>query len=82
MQSIFDIEDKEEDLYAILNCVDTSSVIQKLIQFKYIMLYTVLTFLFEKPEQIKTEYKRLILLHHPDKKNQESSRHLFGKYEY
>ncbi|CAO3634664.1 unnamed protein product [Mucor hiemalis] len=50
MQSIFDIEDKEEDLYAILNCVDTSS-----------------------PEQIKTEYKRLILLHHPDKKTQESS---------
>lgn len=26
MQSIFDITNKEEDLYAILNCVNTSSV--------------------------------------------------------
>ena len=26
MQSIFDISDKEEDLYAVLNCVSTSSV--------------------------------------------------------
>jgi hypothetical protein len=26
MQSIFDITKKEEDLYSILNCVDTSSV--------------------------------------------------------
>lgn len=49
MQSIFDIEDKGEDLYAILNCVDTSS-----------------------PEQIKTEYKRLALLHHPDKQASQS----------
>lgn len=32
MQSIFDIEDKGEDLYAILNCVDTSSVRLKLIE--------------------------------------------------
>ncbi|KAI8066971.1 dnaJ-like protein subfamily C member 12 [Gilbertella persicaria] len=44
MQSIFDIQKEKEDLYAILNCVDTSS-----------------------PEQIKTEYKRLALIHHPDK---------------
>ncbi|KAI8355567.1 hypothetical protein BD560DRAFT_407198 [Blakeslea trispora] len=44
MQSIFDIQKEKDDLYAILNCVDTSS-----------------------PEQIKTEYKRLALLHHPDK---------------
>ncbi|KAI7908338.1 DnaJ domain-containing protein [Cokeromyces recurvatus] len=43
MQSIFALK-KEEDLYSILNCVDTSS-----------------------PEQIKTEYRRLALIHHPDK---------------
>ncbi|KAI8356727.1 DnaJ domain-containing protein [Choanephora cucurbitarum] len=50
MQSIFDIQKDKSDLYAILNCVDTSS-----------------------PEQIKTEYKRLALLHHPDKTLSESN---------
>ncbi|GAA5797365.1 hypothetical protein EDC94DRAFT_599630 [Helicostylum pulchrum] len=44
MQSIFEITNIEQDLYAVLGCVDTSST-----------------------EQIKTEYKRLALLHHPDK---------------
>ncbi|CEP17129.1 hypothetical protein [Parasitella parasitica] len=44
MQSLFELNKKDVDLYSILNCVDTSS-----------------------PEQIKTEYKRLALKHHPDK---------------
>ncbi|KAL7318526.1 hypothetical protein PS15m_001763 [Mucor circinelloides] len=44
MQSLFDVEKTDVDLYSILNCVETSS-----------------------PEQIKTEYKRLALKHHPDK---------------
>ncbi|CEI86537.1 hypothetical protein G6F70_001366 [Rhizopus microsporus] len=43
MQSLFDLK-KEEDLYSILNCVDSST-----------------------SEQIRTEYKRLALQHHPDK---------------
>ncbi|KAI9487738.1 MAG: DnaJ domain-containing protein [Benjaminiella poitrasii] len=52
MQSIFDLKkEEEEDLYSILNCVDTSS-----------------------PEQIKTEYKRLALIHHPDKATSNSKK--------
>ncbi|KAG1046612.1 hypothetical protein G6F46_008003 [Rhizopus delemar] len=49
MQSIFELE-KEEDLYSILGCVDSSS-----------------------PEQIKTEYKSLALLYHPDKNSSKSN---------
>ncbi|KAG2210884.1 hypothetical protein INT47_000038 [Mucor saturninus] len=56
MQSIFDISNKEEDLYAIVGCVDTSS-----------------------PEQIKTEYKRLALLHHPDKLSQSNNSNEFNR---
>lgn len=65
MQSIFELE-KEEDLYSILGCVDSSSV--RLNDNKYQANNNI-----GQPEQIKAEYKSLALLHHPDKNRSNSN---------